>query len=104
MVGVSAGAHLYTRGGWKVSQAFSLALLGAAVVILVARGPHSQKWVGWDGGRKLIKEREGKGGVGDEEQGEEVVEERKDIDGKDGEDGNAMELTKTNTRHSAMGQ
>lgn len=101
MVGVSAGAHLYTRGGWKVSQAFSLALLGAAVIVLVARGPHAEKWIGWDGGRKLMKEKvKPEGGEGEKgRNGEMADSELKDGGDKDVEDGNIMELT--DTRHSA---
>jgi hypothetical protein len=54
-MGTSAGAKLYTLGSWIASMGFSIGLLGLALVILFARGPHAIKWIGWDGGRQLRK-------------------------------------------------
>jgi hypothetical protein len=55
--GSTAGTHLYTGHGWVASSSLSLGLLGLAFVVLFARGPHSDHWVGWDGGSRLTKQR-----------------------------------------------
>ena len=55
--GSTAGTHLYTGHGWVVSSGLSLGLLGLAFLVLFARGPHSSRWVGWDGGSRLSKKR-----------------------------------------------
>jgi len=59
-MGTSVGAKLYTLGGWEASAGFSVGLLGLAICLLFARGPHATKWVGWDGGRNLRKVKEKK--------------------------------------------
>ena len=55
-MGTSVGAKLYTLGGWTASSGFSVGLLGLAFLVLLTRGPHAEKWFGWDGGRNLRKQ------------------------------------------------
>ncbi len=54
-MGSTAGVHLYTGHGWIASSGLSLGLLGLNVLVLLARGPHARKWIGWDGGARLTK-------------------------------------------------
>lgn len=57
-MGSAAGTRAYTsRGGWHASAGLSVGLLALAILILLARGPHAQKWIGWDGGYSLRKEK-----------------------------------------------
>ncbi|GHJ87700.1 hypothetical protein NliqN6_4102 [Naganishia liquefaciens] len=61
MMGSSAASSLYDHYGWTASSSLSLGFLGLAILILLSRGPHAQKWIGWDGGarmRKLRREEE----------------------------------------------
>jgi hypothetical protein len=64
-MGSTAGAHLYTGHGWVAASGLSLGLLGLNMLVLLARGPHTKKWVGWDGGARLhkvkVKEKESDG-------------------------------------------
>lgn len=57
-MGSAAGTRAYTsRGGWHASAGLSVGLLALAILILLARGPHAQKWIGWDGGYSLRQEK-----------------------------------------------
>jgi hypothetical protein len=58
MMGSSAGSSLYENHGWTASSSLSLGFLGVALVVLLTRGPHAQKWIGWDGGTRIRKVRE----------------------------------------------
>ncbi|KAI1750293.1 major facilitator superfamily domain-containing protein [Xylaria castorea] len=53
LFGTAVGNALYARGGWTWSGGLNIAQLGAALLILVARGPHEKGWVGWGGGWDL---------------------------------------------------
>ncbi|KAJ9102452.1 hypothetical protein QFC21_002852 [Naganishia friedmannii] len=55
MTGSSAGSSLYDHHGWTASSSLSVGFLALAMIILFSRGPHAQKWVGWDGGARLSK-------------------------------------------------
>lgn len=57
-MGSAAGTRAYTArpgGGWHASSGLSVGLLALAIVVLLARGPHAEKWIGWDGGSNLRK-------------------------------------------------
>ncbi|KAI0449677.1 major facilitator superfamily domain-containing protein [Xylaria acuta] len=53
LFGTAVGNALYARGGWTWSGALNIAQLGAALAVLVVRGPHEKGWVGWGGGWDL---------------------------------------------------
>ncbi|WPA99296.1 uncharacterized protein RHO25_003913 [Cercospora beticola] len=89
LTGTSVGAKLFERGGWVVSGSFSVAAIGAALVITIGRGPWEEGWVGWHGGwsiwkkdrssadGKVVAKEESSGqpqpfGVVDEEEGRQV--------------------------------
>lgn len=55
MMGSSAGSSLYENHGWTASSSLSLGFLAMALAVLLARGPHAQKWIGWDGGARMRK-------------------------------------------------
>lgn len=55
MMGSSAGSSLYDHYGWTASSSLSLGFLGLAILILLSRGPHAQRWIGWDGGARMRK-------------------------------------------------
>ena len=55
MMGSSAASSLYDHYGWTASSSLSLGFLGLAILILLSRGPHAQKWIGWDGGTRMRK-------------------------------------------------
>ncbi|KAI0483458.1 major facilitator superfamily domain-containing protein [Xylaria cf. heliscus] len=53
LFGTAVGNALYARGGWTWSGALNVAQLGAALGVLVVRGPWEKRWVGWRGGWDL---------------------------------------------------
>ncbi|BGP13742.1 hypothetical protein JCM10213_006428 [Rhodosporidiobolus nylandii] len=57
--GSSAGPKLFLHYGWRASYGFSVALVAAAIVTLLVRGPHTavKQWVGWGGRYSLRKEK-----------------------------------------------
>ncbi|EMC92733.1 hypothetical protein BAUCODRAFT_37638 [Baudoinia panamericana UAMH 10762] len=55
LIGTSAGAHLYARGGWIASGSYSMGSIGMALLITLARGPWEEGWVGWHGGLSISK-------------------------------------------------
>ncbi|KAK4949674.1 hypothetical protein LTR10_011515 [Elasticomyces elasticus] len=55
LTGTSAGAKLYTRGGWVVSGSLSVAFIGLSFLVCLARGPYEKGWVGWGGGWDVRK-------------------------------------------------
>ncbi|GIZ45890.1 hypothetical protein CKM354_000903800 [Cercospora kikuchii] len=55
LTGTSVGAKLFERGGWVTSGSFSVAAIGAALLITVGRGPWEEGWVGWHGGWSVLK-------------------------------------------------
>jgi hypothetical protein len=46
---------IYNSHGWRSTGACAVAFVGTALLILLARGPHEHGWVGWHGGRHLLK-------------------------------------------------
>ncbi|KAK5053749.1 hypothetical protein LTR84_001710 [Exophiala bonariae] len=56
MTGTSAGAELYSRGGWVASGSLSVGFVVLALVLCVVRGPYEQGWVGWSGGWDIRKQ------------------------------------------------
>jgi hypothetical protein len=56
-MGSKAGTQVYTLGGYRASAALSCGWAGANLIVLFLRGPHSKKWLGWDGGAELRKGR-----------------------------------------------
>ncbi|KAI0407130.1 hypothetical protein F4802DRAFT_612215 [Xylaria palmicola] len=50
LFGTAVGNTLYAKGGWTWSGALNIAQLTTALLLLVARGPHEEGWVGWSGG------------------------------------------------------
>ncbi|KAF1841907.1 MFS general substrate transporter [Cucurbitaria berberidis CBS 394.84] len=90
LIGTAAGNHIYAAAGWIGSGSTSVGFICAAILVIVARGPWEEKWVGWRGGWSMIKkdknsadgktaekEMHGREGTGDEELGarEKVLEE-----------------------------
>ncbi|KAI0133471.1 major facilitator superfamily domain-containing protein [Xylariales sp. AK1849] len=53
LFGTAVGNALYAEGGWIHSGALSIAMMGAALLFVVVRGPHEKGWVGWGGGWDL---------------------------------------------------
>ncbi|KAI3324102.1 MFS general substrate transporter [Xylariaceae sp. AK1471] len=53
LFGTAVGNTLYARGGWTWSGALNIAQLSVALLLVVARGPHEEGWVGWRGGWDL---------------------------------------------------
>ena len=66
LTGTAVGSHLYARGGWVVSQSFSVGCIGIAFLVTFARGPWEEGWFGWGGGWSIKKKdrtsADGKGG------------------------------------------
>ncbi|TGJ79419.1 hypothetical protein E0Z10_g9345 [Xylaria hypoxylon] len=50
LTGTAAGNRLYAQGGWIWSGSMNIGLIGAAILIGLARGPRESQWVGWKGG------------------------------------------------------
>ncbi|GAA5979159.1 hypothetical protein JCM11641_008445 [Rhodosporidiobolus odoratus] len=72
--GSSAGPHLFLKYGWRACYGLNIALVGGAILVLLARGPSAgDRWIGWGGSYSLRKERV----VQDEEKT--VVEKEKEV-------------------------
>lgn len=51
LTGTAAGNRLYGQyGGWVASGSLSVAILAFCFVVIVARGPYEERWIGWKGG------------------------------------------------------
>ncbi|OAL49363.1 MFS general substrate transporter [Pyrenochaeta sp. DS3sAY3a] len=55
LIGTAAGNHIYAAGGWIGSGSASVGFIIAAILVIVARGPWEEHWVGWRGGWSMIK-------------------------------------------------
>ncbi|KAL5376236.1 hypothetical protein DPSP01_010589 [Paraphaeosphaeria sporulosa] len=55
LMGTAAGSHIYAEAGWIGSGSASVGFIGAAILIMVARGPWETRWVGWGGGWSFKK-------------------------------------------------
>ncbi|ETS74375.1 hypothetical protein PFICI_14241 [Pestalotiopsis fici W106-1] len=53
LFGTAVGNNLYADGGWIRSGALSIGLMGAALLLVLLRGPHETGWIGWGGGWDL---------------------------------------------------
>ncbi|KAI2640212.1 MFS general substrate transporter [Xylaria nigripes] len=56
LTGTALGNRLYAEGGWIWSGGMSIAFVGAAMLVGLARGPRESGWVGWRGGWNLRKD------------------------------------------------
>ena len=59
MSGSAIGTHLFLVYSWRVAYGTSTAFVAFSFLVLLAKGPHSAryKWIGWDGGAKLTKDK-----------------------------------------------
>ncbi|KAJ9144192.1 Major facilitator superfamily transporter [Pleurostoma richardsiae] len=55
LMGTAVGNSLYARGGWHYSGYADVGFVGAAALMVLARGPHETGWLGWRGGWSLKK-------------------------------------------------
>lgn len=55
LIGTAAGNHIYAAAGWVGSGSTSVGFLAAALLVMGARGPWEEGWVGWSGGWSLNK-------------------------------------------------
>lgn len=55
LIGTAAGNHIYAAGGWIGSGSASVGFIVAAILVIIARGPWEEHWVGWRGGWSMIK-------------------------------------------------
>jgi hypothetical protein len=46
---------IYNTYGWRPTGGTAVAFVGTAVMILLLRGPHEHRWIGWGGGWQLLK-------------------------------------------------
>jgi predicted MFS family arabinose efflux permease len=53
LFGTAVGNRLYAQGGWTHSGGLGIAVIGSAIVLVLLRGPHERRWVGWRGGWDL---------------------------------------------------
>jgi predicted MFS family arabinose efflux permease len=57
LMGTAVGNSLYAQGGWIRSGSSNVGFLCAAILILLLRGPHETRWIGWRGGFDVRKKR-----------------------------------------------
>lgn len=51
ITGTAAGNQIYERfGGWRSSGSLGVALVAFSFVVVIARGPWEDGWIGWSGG------------------------------------------------------
>lgn len=50
LTGTAVGNRLYAEGGWIASGSYSVASVGGALLVCLARGPWEERWFGWKGG------------------------------------------------------
>jgi predicted MFS family arabinose efflux permease len=55
LIGTAAGNHIYAAAGWTGSGSASVGFVGAAILVILARGPWEERWVGWRGGWSMRK-------------------------------------------------
>jgi predicted MFS family arabinose efflux permease len=58
LMGTAVGNKLYARGGWVLSGSASVGFMGGAIIVLLLRGPHETRWLGWRGGLDLRREKQ----------------------------------------------
>lgn len=57
LFGTALGNRLYAQGGWISSGSLGIAMMSAALITCISRGPHEKGWVGWRGGWQLANEK-----------------------------------------------
>jgi predicted MFS family arabinose efflux permease len=55
LIGTAAGNHIYAAAGWIGSGSASVGFISMAILVIIARGPWEEKWVGWRGGWSMKK-------------------------------------------------
>ncbi|KAJ7198088.1 major facilitator superfamily domain-containing protein [Mycena pura] len=62
VMGTSVGSKIYLARGWRACAALSVALSGAQLLVLLARGPQCARyaWVGWQGGWAPVRQPRGR--------------------------------------------
>ncbi|KAF2852421.1 MFS general substrate transporter [Plenodomus tracheiphilus IPT5] len=55
LIGTAAGNHIYAAAGWIGSGSASVGFISAAILVIIARGPWEESWVGWRGGWSMKK-------------------------------------------------
>jgi predicted MFS family arabinose efflux permease len=55
LIGTAAGNHIYAAAGWLGSGSASVGFIGTAILVIIARGPWEENWVGWRGGWSMRK-------------------------------------------------
>ncbi|CBY00054.1 hypothetical protein LEMA_P076430.1 [Plenodomus lingam JN3] len=55
LIGTAAGNHIYAVAGWIGSGSASVGFISAAILVMIARGPWEDRWVGWRGGWSMRK-------------------------------------------------
>jgi predicted MFS family arabinose efflux permease len=55
LIGTAAGNHIYAAAGWIGSGSTSVGFICAAILVILARGPWENGWVGWSGGWSMRK-------------------------------------------------
>ncbi|CAO2647860.1 Nn.00g087820.m01.CDS01 [Neocucurbitaria sp. VM-36] len=55
LIGTAAGNHIYAAAGWIGSGSTSVGFICAAILVIIAKGPWEDGWVGWGGGWSMIK-------------------------------------------------
>jgi predicted MFS family arabinose efflux permease len=78
LIGTAAGNHIYAATGWIGSGSTSVGFISAALLIMLARGPWEDGWVGWKGGWSLRKKNKNSADGKTTETGNLVRHEKKD--------------------------
>jgi hypothetical protein len=55
LIGTAAGNHIYAAAGWIGSGSASVGFIGTAILVILARGPWEEHWLGWRGGWSMKK-------------------------------------------------
>ncbi|WWC89895.1 uncharacterized protein L201_004824 [Kwoniella dendrophila CBS 6074] len=53
--GTAVLTHIYNSYGWRPTGGTAVAFIGAAILVLLIRGPHESGWIGWSGGGQVLK-------------------------------------------------
>ncbi len=55
LLGTAAGNHIYAAAGWTGSGSASVGFVILGILVMIARGPWEERWVGWRGGWAMSK-------------------------------------------------
>jgi hypothetical protein len=55
LIGTAAGNRIYASSGWIGSGSASVGFIGAALLVMLVRGPWEEHWAGWRGGWSMRK-------------------------------------------------